>query len=105
MRVQMREAELLVPRAGWCWLPRGDARSSATSQGAAPRSDPTLHPHTNLIIDVLQGFLARGPPDLHLPARFNRWLPTGTPALPVRVGAQVGDIALLSHHLPRAPAH
>lgn len=66
-------------------------------------------PHTNLVVDVLQGFLARGPPDLHLPARFNRWLPAGAPALPgvrrLRVRAQVGDVPLLSHHLPRAPAH
>lgn len=75
----------------------------------SPPSQTPLRPNTNLVVDVLQGFLARGPPDLHLPAGFNRWLPTRAPALPgvrwLRVGAQVGDVPLLGHHLPRAPAH
>lgn len=97
---------------------RWDPRFSTELEGSLGRRDPTSgtasrtpppRPHTNLVVDVLQGFLARGPPDLHLPARFNRWLPAGAPALPgvrrLRVGAQVGDVPLLSHHLPRAPAH
>lgn len=82
-------------------------------EGRAPRSVLSRTPppllHTNLVVDVLQGFLTGGPPDLHLPARFNRWLPAGAPTLPgvrrLRIRAQVGDVPLLSHHLPRAPAH
>lgn len=102
MRVQMREAE-----SSWRRVLTATRGSSVLRDkpGASPALRPTPTPHTNLIVDVLQGFLARGPPDLHLPARFNRWLPAGTPALPVRVGAQVGDIPLLSYNLPRAPAH
>lgn len=100
MRVQMREAELQAPRAGRHAGMLGPPRDARVQPHF-----PSPPSHTNLIVDVLQGFLARGPPDLHLPARFNRWLPAGTPALPVRVRAQVGDIPLLSHHLPRAPAH
>lgn len=87
-------------------------RAGRGEGGAIPAPRPPFQtplPHTNLVVEVLQGFLARGPPDLHLPARFNRWLPAGAPALPgvrrLRVRAQVGDVPLLSHHLPRAPAH
>lgn len=88
------------------WKGAREGRSPRPILGLQHRAP---HPHTNLVVDVLQSFLARGPPDLHLPARFNRWLPAGAPALPgvgrLRVGAQVRDVPLLGHHLPRAPAH
>lgn len=100
-------------RARWgalgCSVLRRGGRGRGRGDPRAPSPSPPTSPHTNLVVEVLQSLLARGPPDLHLPARFNRWLPAGTPALAgvrrLRVRAQVGDVPLLSHHLPRAPAH